>query len=214
MTGARTAERRNEHSLFWKEKLRRFDGDRDSLGEEDRRNCRIMKVLIRKFAHFVAKTDIVKLDGVSRALRPHLMDKVGVRVDDGSEAFRVSLKKIQAVFVNVEEVYLYNYYRLDDALLAEIIAFLKMPTKRAGDAQESLNARRLKQIKFLYYDYRGDIADNKHYKPTAQLDPSGLEQLRQLGWECVESAQRKKGSESEYGMKIRLKPIAMSTAHV
>ncbi len=188
----------NEHSKFWTEKLEH----QDALKPMDKVSCRIMRVLMQKFNRFAAETRIVRLDDISYNLRHHFMVKVGSHVKDNRDIFRISLKKIQRIFVNVEEIYLHNYYRLDDALLDDIIEFLKM----------NGNKDQIKQIKFLYYDYSGNINDetdaydNNVYLPINKLSQHKLRALDALGWECIEKEQKKKNTDFQYGVKIRLKP--------
>merc|ERR1712217_394445 len=99
---------------------------------------------------------------------------------DQRNRYRISMNKIQSVFVNVEEIYLYNYYCLDDELLDDIIQFLE---------KDSISSK-LKQIKFLYYDYKGDIKDLKDrhgqilYLPKEDLDETKINKLEEMNWEC------------------------------
>lgn len=115
------------------------------------------------------------------------------------------MQKIKSIFVNVEEIYLYNYYCLNDELLQDVIDFLS----------EDENRKQIKQIKLLYYDYDGDIKEHKDdygmalYQPISALNAGKLKCLHDLGWECKETEQRMKDlddNESQYGVKIRILP--------
>ena len=210
------ASKQNLHKRVWRKSMKRYDEEKRKdemerkkgnydykwdMNSEERLHCRIMSVLIEKFKEFAGQPRIARFDDISYNLRHHFMDKIRINVENGKNIYRISLSKIQKIFINIEEVYLHNYYKLDDGLLDSIIDFLN------NIFNGKTNKNRIKQIKFLYYDYLGNIKDNKDiYFPSKNLNPQKVKNLQKLGWEIIEKHQLKRNTSLVYGVSIRLKP--------
>ena len=138
-----------------------------SDGERVRKN-RIFYILVKKFQQFCEfpnQRQILKIDCVADELKPYFMDRA-----DGGTQDMVSFEKLAFLFPNIRQIHFMNFYRFDDEALQRLIQQI-----RRRDCK-------LEQIKFLYYDYRGDLKGHRHFFDPNSLGSKLVAKLNALGW--------------------------------
>merc|ERR1712154_77424 len=107
-------------------------------------------------------------------LKPFLMSKLEEKsIETGQHKWRISLKKMKKIFGNLQEIHLFNFYKFDDLMLADLIEQI----------QQSGN--KLRRINFLYYDYLeadGAPTNESIFMNPNKLNKRLLNKLNDLGW--------------------------------
>jgi len=147
----------------------------------------IFYILIKKFQQFCEfpnRRQILKIDRVSEELRPYFFDKISnedmdkdgdEKVDDtenggNTERWSLSFEKLSFLFPNLRQIHFWNLYRFDDMVLEQLISWIQ--DERC----------KLKQIKFLYYDYSGSLDESEEFYDPDLLDKELLGKLKELKW--------------------------------
>merc|ERR1719300_1561846 len=87
-----------------------------------------------------------------------------------TERWMVSFEKLSFLFPNLEQIHFWNLYRFDNMVLEQLIKW-------------SQDERcKLKQIKFLYYDYNGSLDESNEFYDPDSLDQELLQRLKELKW--------------------------------
>ena len=125
----------------------------------------------------------MKIDCISDELKPYFMDQAVCGDDHDDEKkenegsgvklqqrWTISFDKIYFLFPNLRQIHFLNSYRFDDEVLRRLIKCIEDEDCK------------LKQIRFLYYDYVGSLDDYKHFYDPSSLDKDLVKKLKSLKW--------------------------------
>ena len=158
--------------------------------QSDEKANRLLEVMWDKFNSYCSTVSSVKIDTVSTELRPYTMDKYDeIDIETGKNKWRLSLNKVLQIFTNMKDLHLLNFYKFDNAMLADLIKIIQN-TKLRG-------------ISFLYYDYIESDSNGAPINDAVFMNPDKLNKrllgkLNDLNWKI---AHHKIGA---IGYKIRV----------
>ena len=140
---------------------------------------------MKKFEDFCERPNtmqVIKIDFISEGLRDYFLDSVSTQTTPRTvdKLFIVSFKKIINLFPNVEQIHYFNLYPFDNDALRKLIDQIKKPENR------------LKQIKFLYYDYSDPLSEYPFFFDPTKLDRKLLDKLIRLKW-CIKYPEEHNG---------------------
>ena len=129
----------------------------------------------------------VDVFGAGSGLKPYFLSDSGETTGENEKVYVVSFDKILNLFPNIQEIHFLNWYTFDDEALRKLIAAI---------GREEC---RLKQVKFLYFDFKGPISAHPFFADPDSLRADLVDQLEESNWEI-----KHKGDHLRYSTRLCL----------